>query len=377
MSPKVLVVIDSLTLGGAERVLATLAGAAAPAGIELDIVSLAPPAGDRAVLLPVLEQAGLHPRFLSIGRVSDPRSLPRLARCIARSGCDVVHAHLEASAMLAPAAAALSRRPTVCTFHHVPGPLGGRRALRERAAVASANRGRRVVFVSHASRRGFAARYGEGARWTVVRNGVDLDRFRPSAAPLPAELGGGGAPTAVLVGAMRPGKGHVFALDAWAKVRAAVPDARLLFVGSGELEPALRATADASGLGDAVVFAGLRADVDAIVAAADLVLLPSESEALPTVLMEAAACGRPVVATRVGGCPEVVVDGETGVLVALGDTGAFVDAITALLGDRDERDAMGIAARRHAEHHFGSHDWAMRLREVYDDALRRPDRGRA
>lgn len=371
MSPKVLVVIDSLTLGGAERVLATLAGAAETASIELDVVSLAPPAGDRAILLPVLEQAGLRPQFLSIGRVSDPRSLPRLARHIARSRCDVVHAHLEASAMLAPPAAALSRRPAICTFHHVPGPLSGRSARRERVAVACANRSRRVVFVSEASRRGFAARYGEGPRWTVVPNGVDLDRFRPGDAPLPPDLRAGDAPTAVLVGAMRPGKGHAAAIEAWPKVRASVPDARLLFVGSGELEPALRAAAATAGIADAVVFAGVRADVDEIVRASQVVLLPSESEALPTVLMEAAACGRPVVATRVGGTPEVVVDGETGTLVPLGDVGAFADAVTALLGEREMRESMGSAARRHAEESFGARQWASRLRDVYDDAIER------
>jgi glycosyltransferase involved in cell wall biosynthesis len=369
---KVLVVIDSLTLGGAERVLATLAGAAGSADLELDVVSLAPLAGDRAVLLPVLEEAGLRPRFMSIGRVSNPRAVRALAREVASSGCDVVHAHLEAAAILAPSAAALVKRRCVCTFHHVPGPLGTRALLRERLAVMSANRSRRVVFVSMASMDGFAARYGEGARWTVVPNGVDLTRFEPGLQAMPPELGcGNGRPTAVLVGAMRPGKGHASAIAAWPEVRARVPEACLLLVGSGALEPELRAQASAAGLGGAVVFAGVRRDVEALVRASDVTLLPSESEALPTVLMEAAACGKPVVATRVGGTPEVVVDGETGVLVPLADAHALADATSSLLADRGVAAAMGRAARRHAEAFFDAGSWAKRLRTVYDEALQR------
>jgi glycosyltransferase involved in cell wall biosynthesis len=369
---RVLAVVDSLTLGGAESLLATLARAASPAGLDLQVVTIGSPRDQRSLLLPMLRDAGLEPRFLSIPRLADPRAIPRLALAIRASGCDVVHAHLEYAATLVPPAARLVGRQAVCTFHHMAQPLPGKEAVKERLAVAVANRSRGVIFVSDASLGSFAARYRRNdATWVVVRNGVDLERFRPEPAALPAELAvPPGVPVATIVAALRAPKGHRTVIDAWPLVREQVPEARLLLVGSGGEEPGLRRRAAVLGLGDAVVFAGIRTDVDVLLRASELALLPSESEALPTSLMEAAACGKPVVATAVGGVPEVVRAGETGVLVAPGDVGAFARAIVDLLTQPSRRDAMGTAARRLAEERFDMHTWVGLLGRVYRGAAR-------
>ena len=110
--------------------------------------------------------------------------------------------------------------------------------------------------------------------------------------------------------------------------------------------------------------------------ASSLVVLPSEHEALPTTLIEAAACGVPVVATDIDGIPEVVIDGETGLLVPLGDEEALARNVTALLGDAPRRARMGQNARAMAEDRFNSHRWAERLCEVYDQAARMRRSGR-
>jgi colanic acid/amylovoran biosynthesis glycosyltransferase len=93
--------------------------------------------------------------------------------------------------------------------------------------------------------------------------------------------------------------------------------------------------------------------------------LPSEHEALPTTLIEAAACGIPVIASDVDGVPEVVIDGETGVLVPVHDVGALAEATVRLLGDEPLRRAMGARARRLAQERFDAHLWAQRLQEIY------------
>lgn len=364
----VLVLIDSLTLGGAENVLATLARAAPAVGIRLQVTSLEAPRGERATLLAALERAGLRPRFLGIPRLAHPAAVPRVAAAVRDSGCDVVHAHLEYAAVLAPIAARMCGRRAVATLHHVPGRLPRREALKERLAVSAATRGGGLICVSRASLDAFADRYrSRPGAWTVVHNGVDLSLFDPAPAPPPADLSlPAGAPLVAFVAAMRGRKGHACALHAWRRLADSRPDARLLLVGSGAEEPALRALARRLGLDGSVRFTGYRDDVARLMRASTLVLLPSQIEALPTTLIEAAACGRAVVASDVGGVPEVVTHGRSGLLVPPDDPDRLAGAVRALLDDGPRREAMGRAAREIAERRFDMHLWARRLRRVYE-----------
>lgn len=360
-------VIDSLRLGGAERVLATLGAAAPDAGFQFEVQVLSSPGHPRSVMEPVLADAGVSVGYLSLRRLADPRALPRLVRAIRRSRCDVVHAHLEDAATLVPPAARIVGRPAVCSFHHVSVPLRGREAMKERLAIAAANTSAAVVFVSRASMDSFARVYGgRRANWRVVENGVDLREFASAPAAMPTDLKlPPGVPVATIVGALRGRKGHAVALSAWPSVLARLPDAHLLIVGDGPELSRLRALSRELRIAERVTFTGTRSDVADLIRASSLVLLPSEHEALPTTLMEAAACGRPVIATDVDGVPEVVVDGETGLLVPFGEMDALARATIALLEDEPRRRAMGERAHRLAEERFDTHRWAERLFEVY------------
>jgi glycosyltransferase involved in cell wall biosynthesis len=370
---KVLIVIDSLSFGGAENVLVTLAAEAPRLGLTLDVVSLAPPTNGRAAWLPRLREAGFDPRFLGIERLLQHDAVTALASVIRESECDVVHAHLEDSSTLAPLAARLARRPALCTLHHVPVPISGREALRERLAVMVGSRSSGLVMVSQASYDGFAARYPRShrpARWAVVHNGVDLQRFRPleqdEPKGLPVDLDvPPGVPVVALVGHMRIGKGQDVAVRAWPGVLDRHPDARLLLIGNGPLEDDLRRLATELGVESRVVFAGARDDVEAILPRATLVILPTRMEALPTALLEASASGVPSVATAVGGVPEVVVDAETGWLIAAATPELFAGAIGEALGDPAERQRRGKAARARTEQLFSSTGWAEKLHAHY------------
>jgi glycosyltransferase involved in cell wall biosynthesis len=373
---RVLAVIDSFSLGGAERVLATLAKALPHVDAELTVASLSPYRPERAGMLPLLRDSGVPLTFLSIPRLAHPWAVPRLATAIRRSGCDIVHAHLGYSATLAPLAAGLAGRPAVCSFHTVPVRLRGREEVKQRLAVAVAGRSAGLIFVSQACMRAFATLYRPRPRtWTVVPNGVDLAEFAPApgGAPpgLPPDLPiPAGAPVVTLVAAMRGAKGHEDAIAAWPAVLRRASDAHLLLVGGGPQEPALAARARALGLDTRIVFAGYRPDVPRLLRASSVVLLPSRSEALPTTLIEAAAAGRPVVATRVGGVPEVVCEGRTGVLVPPDDPVRLGAAVADLLADPARRASMGAAARHVAEERFDMRVWARRLRDVYERARR-------
>jgi glycosyltransferase involved in cell wall biosynthesis len=180
-------------------------------------------------------------------------------------------------------------------------------------------------------------------------------------------------PVVTAVGALRPGKGQTVALAAWPAVRSRVPGAHLLLVGEGREEPALREQARALGIDESVTFAGLRTDVAQLLRASSLVVQPTEHEALPTTLIEAAACGIAVVASDVDGVPEVVADGETGLLVPFGDHEAFAAAVIELLEDEPRRATMAARARQLAEERFDARRWAARLADVYARA-RKNDR---
>lgn len=360
-------VIDSLRLGGAERVLATLSACASGAGFGFQVLVLSPPDDLRSVMEPVLQSAGVPVGYLGLRRLADPRALPRLVRAIRQSECDVVHAHLEDASTLVPPAARIAGRPAVCSFHHIAVPLARRAAAKERLAVAAANTSARVVFVSRASLDSFARVYGGPQdNWCVVENGVDLDAFNDVAAGTPADLGlPEGVPVAVIVCALRGRKRHADALSAWPRVLQRVPDAHLLIVGDGPERQKLEAQARELGIGERVVFAGTRTDVAQIVGASTLLLLPSEHEALPTTLIEAAACATPAIACDVDGVPEVLIDSQTGLLVPVHDPPALAEATIRLLEDDALRVSMGERARQMARERFDAHLWAERLQEVY------------
>jgi glycosyltransferase involved in cell wall biosynthesis len=362
---RVLAVIDSFSAGGAEGLLATLAAVADPAELEMSVAALAARHADQQALAHRFAQHGRPPVVVGFRRLVDPAAFVRLVQLIRRSHCDVVHAHLEDAAVVTVLAAGLVRRPCVVTLHHSNEPPPGRARRMEKLAIALSGRGaQRLIFVSNAALAAAAARHRRRRNWIVVENGVPLSAESSTRPP-------GGDPCVVLLGALRPGKGHEVALSAWPLVRAAIPRARLRFVGSGALEADLRAMATNVGVGDAVDFAGFRDDVNNVLADSDLVVLPSHFEAYPTVLLEAAAAGRAVVATRVGGIPEIVVDGVTGLLIPPADPAALARAVVRLLTHDDERRAMETAARRTAEEHFSAAVWAQRLGDLYRE-VRRP-----
>lgn len=377
---RVLTLVDAYRLGGAETLIAQLARVAAAADIELSVLSLHGPSEERSKMAPLLGAAGLEPRYLGARRTVDPLAFRRLVRFIGNADVDVVHTHLEMAATLGVPAAALAGTPAVCTFHHVHRPLFGRAAARERLAVEVAARSAATLFVSSAALTSYADRYRPGrptpANWRVVHNGIDVDYFSPAAGPLasmPADLGLAGRRVVTVLAALRDFKGIRHAIQAWPGVLGRCPDARLLLVGSGPAEAALRAQVAAADLAGSVVFAGMRSDVREILRASDVVLLPSiYGENLPTVLMEAGACARPVVASAVGGISDIVADAETGLLVPPGDVAGITRALLTLLDDPDLARRMGAAARVRIERLFDAHRWAAALHEVYTEAVGAP-----
>jgi glycosyltransferase involved in cell wall biosynthesis len=183
----------------------------------------------------------------------------------------------------------------------------------------------------------------------VMRNGVDLERFRPlPQAESRARLGLGGDPVLLSVGNLVPLKGHDLTIAAFASLLPDFPRAQLVLVGAGAERAALEAQARALGVQDKVLFAGsvANSELPAWFSAADMSILSSSREGLPNVVLESLACGTPVVATRVGGIPEVATDPATARLVDVRDAEHIAAEIRALLGARPSRERVRDHASR-------------------------------
>ena len=394
---RVLTVLDAFRLGGAETLIAQLGRVAPDVDLELDVLSLHGPSPERSKLEPMLTEVGLTPHYLGARRTLDPLAFRHLVAYIRRTRPDVVHAHLEMAMTMAVPAARLAGVPVLGTFHQVYRTMTGREEARERLAVEVATRSDGAIFVSDASRVSYADRYRPGrdipSSWLVVHNGIDVDHFSPGTGAtrpsLPSDLSdlavtrtpteadtAGSVRLVTIVAALRGFKGILHAIRAWPIVLDRHPGARLLLVGTGDQEASLRAEVARLRLGQTVIFAGMRTDIPEVMRASEVVVLPSiYGENLPTVLMEAGACGRPVVASDVGGIGDIVVDGVTGLLAAPGDSAGVARAVNELLDDPARADALGRAARERIVARFSAHVWAANLRAVYQRAIadhRRP-----
>lgn len=181
-----------------------------------------------------------------------------------------------------------------------------------------------------------------------IANGIDADWFIPrDRGPIRESLGiAADAPLVGILAALRPEKNHELFLAGAERILTAFPAARFLVIGDGPKRGELEALAKTLGVADATLFVGSRSDVPELLAACDLVALTSHNEASPVSILEALACGVPVVASNVGSISETVVDGETGRLFPAGDLTAYSAAAIDLLTDHDARRRMGAEGRR-------------------------------
>lgn len=335
--------IDTTGPGGAETVLVELACRTAARGH-----------GTRVALVghgwvhDAVRAAGIEPDLVpGQGTSWSIAYLHALVRLIRRYHIDVIHSHLFGSNVYCSLAGRLTGTPVVATFHGEVdiGATDRRARLKARLIDAGPNT---IAFVSHALRRHMVEHLGLSAgRCVTVHNGIDPAAYADVApAPLRAELG---LPDdTVLIGALgniRPAKGYDILLEA-ARHLADLPVA-LVIAGEGErngLLGELLARRRELGLEGSVHFIGYRSDKAAFLHALDAFVLSSTSEGLPLAPLEAMACGIPVVATNVGGVPEIIEDRVTGLLVAPRDPAA----LAAGLHELTATPALGHELARHA-----------------------------
>ncbi len=212
------------------------------------------------------------------------------------------------------------------------------------------------------------------AKIRVVYNGIDADRYmQPHDPNLRRELGLPiGVPVVGVVANFIHYKGHRVFLDACCRLRAARPDARFLLIGDGPCRAELERRTIELKLGEAVRFLGSREDIPELLAQINIAALPSMEEGFPNAVLEAMAAGIPVVASRVGGVPEAIVDGSTGFLVTPGEPEELAGSILALLNDPARAEAMGRAGRRRVVERFGITRMVEETQAIYEELLGDP-----
>lgn len=339
-------------MGGQERVALDLAASQVRAGYRVTALSLAPaPDGPLAA---EFRAAGAFVDRVARPRPGfDPALVLRLGRRLRTSGVALAHTHNRMALIYGAPAARLAGAALVHTKHG-NNPKGGTRL------VAGNLAGRLVdAFVAVSPETADFARKRrevDDRRLSVILNGIDVGRFRPrieARARIRSELG---IPTdAWVVGTV--GRAAVEKNQALL-LRAAAPllgaKVRLVVTGDGPLLPSLSEQASSLGIASFVYLLGARADVPDVLNALDAFVLCSDTEGLPLVIPEAMATGLPVIATRIGGIPTVIDEGETGFLVPVGDEAALRDRLERLLRDPALRRACGERALAAAAGRFSA-----------------------
>ena len=307
-----------------------------------------------------------------IDEPDDEVAVRELAAYLRRHEIDLVHSHMYRAEVLGTRAAVAAGTPVIVATVH----SSRVRSPEDVATLAALSRHMDRLIVPSDSIEAKVRAEGRSARFAVIPNGVDLERFSAPAPPcaLRSEIGmPRGARLVGVVARLEAEKGHRYLVDAMSRIQSAVPSAWLAIVGEGSTEAELRAQAAAlpSPARERVVFTGRRDDVAAVTADLDVAVLPSLREAQGISVLEAMARRRPVVATAVGGIPEVITDGVDGLLVPPADPAALADAITRLLTDDGLRRRIAEAGYATVVERFSIDAQVRRVEALYDEELTR------
>lgn len=358
-------------LGGGEVHLLNVARACIGAGMDVHVVC--EPGG---ALVEAARGIGATVAPYRLGKANVLRTSSRMRKYVRRNGIRIVHS----GGVLANAIARrASRGLPVCVVTTVQVEAGaaaadgaGRRGVWLRRLIERSTRSRtdRFIAVSEAVARALVADGVPRDRVIVAHNGVRIADVQTGArGEMPPALRTGPGPLVGCVARLEPVKGADVFVRAAQVVAARRPDARFVLVGDGSQRAAIEALVSDLGMADRFALTGMLSPALPVVAGLDVVAVPSRSEGQSILAVEAMALGKPVVASDVGGLPEVVEDGVTGLLVPAGDHAALASAIVSLLDDPARAAAMGAAGLARAIDHFSLDDQLKRYLALFRELV--------
>lgn len=359
---KVMWLIKGLGIGGAERLLELALPYLDNSSFEYEVAYLLP---HKNALVPAFRQAGVPVFCLNHTRSYDARVVPQLVRLFRDRQVDLLHLHLPYTGILGRVASRLAPvRAVVYTEHNL--------WERYHWLTSAANRltfgyNDAVIAVSDEVKHSIQSRYTFGGKQDgttagkpklcTILNGVDTDQLLADSQDRDSVKPEFGIPDhhqlVVHVANFTPKKRHEDLVRAARLVIDQEPQVSFLLVGQGPLEPEIRAQIKQLNLTDNVILAGFRTDAPRLIGAADVFVLPSQFEGLPIAMLEAMALGRPVIASRVGGVPEVIQDGVDGLLIDPLCPDQLADRILAVINCKDLRVKLANNAVLKVREHFG------------------------
>ncbi|HEX5828692.1 MAG TPA: glycosyltransferase [Candidatus Limnocylindrales bacterium] len=365
---RVVQVMATGTNGGAQEHVYNLVTRMDPARYEVSIVSLSPGSGARK-----LERAGFP--LLVIDEPDDAIATATLAAHLADIRADVIHNHMYRAEIVGTKAAialgeAGHRRPWVISTVHSSRIRSDEDQEELRRLTPEMNH---LVVVSKSIDRKVVEEGRTTAPRSMIYNGVDLDRYdhQQPCCTLREEYGmADDAAIVGVVGRLELEKGHPTLLEAWPLVLAEVPNAYLMIIGEGSRLDTLHEISRQLGITHHVTFTGRRDDIPAVTASFDVAVLPSYREAQGLTILEAMALSRPVVASNVGGIPEMITHEKTGLLVPPHDPPALAAAIVRLLRDHQLADTLGRAGHDLVHDRFCVQLMAKAVEALYDEGAR-------
>lgn len=378
-------VITRLCKGGAQENTFHTVRLANRERFEVDLIS-GPTCGKEGSLEPEIRDAGIaihrEPALVRpVSPIRDFQAMFHLRDLFRERGYDIVHTHTSKAGYIGRVAARRAGTPIIVhtphgNIFHGYFPLGLTRffvRLERRAAIWT---DRIIELTERGIEESLDHGIGRRHQYRSIFSGIDLQPYAAARARRDATRHALGIqPGDVLVGAvgrLEPVKGFTYFIAAARDLAERVPNGRFIVAGQGSLDDALRK--QANGLGDRFRFLGLRDDIPDLMAAMDLLVVPSLNEGMGRVILEAAAAATPVVASDVGGIPEVVADDETGVLVPAQSPEALAEAIERLAAEPERLVRMGEAARRNVDPAFGIEKMVMRIEALYEELLKEKQR---
>ncbi len=294
----------------------------------------------------------------------------RLHRLLRRERPAILHTHSSKDSWLAGLAGKRTGVPVLIRTRHVSIPVHAHR-LNPVYRIPD-----RIIVTASATRDHLVRQYGlEPERVVTLPTGVDLDRFGPhvSGRPFREEFGlDERTPLVGIVAQLRGSKGHDTFIEAARLLSGENPDTRFLVVGDGLWRNIVREKVDREGMTDRVRLTGYREDIPAVMAALDVLVMASiRTDGIPQAGLQAMATGLPLVGTDVGGIPEIVRDGETGLLVPPGDAPALADAVGRLIADKALRNRLGATGLERVRERYSLEGMLDALERLYEDRLRR------
>jgi glycosyltransferase involved in cell wall biosynthesis len=373
---KIAYVIDGLSMGGAERLMVPILQHLSR--IDFDPYVCALQSKDGNPMADEIRALGVPVDCLDITHLRDWNGLPRLIKYLREKDVDLVHTQLEFANILGNISARFLRLPSVCTIHVMPSlDVKTKSKLHQRLEwFVLKYFCDRVISVSEEAMQYHLQISGASqSRVSTIYNGIDLSSFLSLDRQLErvnvrAELGiPSDANLLTTVAVLRPQKGIQYMIRALSAVLASKPNTYYLVVGNGSHRDVLTEEVNKSGVRDRVIFAGMRKDVPRLLTASDVFILPTLTEALPTVLAEAMAAKLPIIASRVGGVPEMITNGQNGCLVGPEDVEGLAQACIDILANPEKRAGMSAEGWKIVNQKFNIENQVDQLEALYFDQL--------